>query len=193
MMPRDACLKILARHRTDELVVSVYRAAFEWKAIAPSPLNYVAVGAMGQASSHGLGLAIGRPDRRVWVLDGDGSLLMNLGTLVTIAAQAPRNLVHFVGENGVYEVNGNHPIPGHGRMDLAAMARAAGYRHSFTFDQIATFAAGIGEILTLEGPVFVCLRIVPGAEYPMDWPYVHGPEQRDAFRAALRAQPPISA
>ena len=187
MMKRDACLKVLARHRTDEIVVAVYRAAFEWKVISPSPLNYVAVGAMGQASSHGLGLAIGRPDKRVLVLDGDGSLLMNLSTLVTIASQAPKNLVHFVCENGVYEVNGSHPIPGHGRFSIAGMAREAGYPNTYEFSDLAAFEREIGDVLKQDGPTFVCLKVEPGAEYPMDWAYVHGAEQRAAFRAALRA------
>ena len=66
---------------------------------------------MGLASSHALGLALGRPDKRVIVLDGDGSLLMNLGTLVTAAAAPPKNFYHFVCENGTYEANGGHPIP----------------------------------------------------------------------------------
>src|SRR6266446_2335016 len=82
-MKRDECLKVLARHVTDaDIVLPVYSAAFDWIDIRPHPLNYLAHGAMGLASSHGLGLALGRPDKRVIVLDGDGSLLMNLGTLV---------------------------------------------------------------------------------------------------------------
>src|ERR1700730_16915750 len=96
MMPRDECLKLLARHHTDEIIVPVYQAAFEWRAIKPHSLIYLGVGAMGQASSHALGLALGRPDRRVIVLDGDGSLLMNLGRLVTIAAAGPPKLIHFL-------------------------------------------------------------------------------------------------
>ena len=58
-----------------------------------------------------LGLALANPNKRIVVLDGDGSLLMNLGSLVTIGAQAPKNLVHFVNNNGCYEANGGHPIP----------------------------------------------------------------------------------
>ena len=190
MMRRDACLKILARHRTNDLVVSVYTGAFEWKKIAPSPLNYIAVGAMGQASSHGLGLAIGRPDRRVMVLDGDGSLLMNLGTLVTIANQAPKNLFHFVIENGVYEVNGSHPLPGYGKFSFVGLAREAGYKHAFEFSELQEFDRRIGDVLKLEGPVFISLKVEPGEDYEMDWPYIHGATQRDAFRAALRDSNP---
>lgn len=96
MMKRDEALALLARHVTDEAVVATYQAAFDWMRLAPRDLNYVSIGAMGIASSHALGLALGRPDRRVVVLDGDGSLLMNLGSLATIAGAAPRNLAHLV-------------------------------------------------------------------------------------------------
>src|SRR6476660_7620498 len=112
MMIRDEALRAIARHVTDlDIVLPAYSTAFDWLDIRPSPLNYTAHGAMGLGSSHGLGLALGRPDRRVIVLDGDGSLLMNLGTLVTSAAAAPKNLFHFVCENGTYEANGGHPTP----------------------------------------------------------------------------------
>ena len=96
MMRRDECLRKIAELRGDAIVVATYSSAFEWRKIAPSGLNYFSVGAMGQASSHALGLALGLPDHKVIVLDGDGSLLMNLGGLVTIAEAAPTNLVHFV-------------------------------------------------------------------------------------------------
>ena len=93
MMRRDHCFRILARHIRDEIVVPVYQAAQEWRAARPDhALTYYSIGAMGQASSCALGLAIGHPDKRVIVLDGDGSLLMNLGTLVTIAGFIPIGL-----------------------------------------------------------------------------------------------------
>src|SRR5262245_50180506 len=102
MMKREACFRALARHITDQVVVATYSSAVEWNEIAPRVLNYFSMGAMGLASSHGLGLALGRPDKRIVVLDGDGSLLMNLGSLVTMGAVAPKNLVHFVCNNGCY-------------------------------------------------------------------------------------------
>ena len=111
MMKRDECFRILARHISDEAVVATYSSAVDWVEIAPRPLNYLSIGAMGLDSSHGLGLALGRPDKRVVVLQGDGSLLMNLGSLVTIAAVAPKNLVHLVAQNDTYEANGSQPIP----------------------------------------------------------------------------------
>ena len=74
MMKRDACFRALARHIGDAIVVTTYSSAFEWLAIAPRALNYFSVGAMGLDTSHALGLALGRPDKRVVVLQGDGSL-----------------------------------------------------------------------------------------------------------------------
>lgn len=181
MMRRDECLKILARHHTNEVVVPVYQAAFEWRTIKPESLIYLGVGAMGQASSHGLGLALGRPDKRVIVLDGDGSLLMNLGSLVTIGEAAPRNLIHFVCENAVYEANGSHPIPGAGRISFAGFARAAGYRGVYEFDDLAVFEEKIGTVLKDEGPVFVVLKVVAGDAYPQDWSAIHSAELRQQF------------
>jgi phosphonopyruvate decarboxylase len=188
-MRRDLCLKVLAPHVGDDIVVPVFTTAFEWIAIREHPLNYIMVGAMGLASSHALGLALGRPDKRVIVLDGDGSLLMNLGALVTIGAAAPRNLVHFVVENGTYEANGSHPIPGRDRVDFAGLAMAAGYRDTRTFSDLAAFEGGVAQFLAQPGPVFATLKIGPGPEPNFDYGHMHGPGVRQAFRAALRADP----
>jgi phosphonopyruvate decarboxylase len=185
MMPRDECLKILARHHTDQIVIPVYQAAFEWRAIKPQALTYLGVGAMGQASSHGLGMALGRPDKRVIVIDGDGSLLMNLGTLVTIAEASPPNLVHFVCQNNTYEANGGHPIPGADRVSFAGFARAAGIEKVFEFHDLVDFDQRIGSVLQERGPVFVVLRVVAGAHYPQDWSTIHSHALREEFRAAL--------
>src|ERR1700752_3906691 len=106
MSKRDECFRILARHIGKEAVVATYSSAVDWVEVSPRPLNYLSIGAMGLDSSHGLGLALGRPDRRVVVLQGDGSLLMNLGSLVTIAEAAPKNLVDLVAQNDNYEDNG---------------------------------------------------------------------------------------
>ena len=187
MIRRDDGLKILARHVPDDIVVAVYSTAFDWMQIRPHPLNYFAVGAMGLASSHGLGLALGRPDRRVLVLDGDGSLLMNLGSLATIANAAPKNFFHFVCENGTYEANGDHPIPGRGRLSFTGIARAAGYAATHDFADIAEFERRISGVLNETGPVLVDLKLVPGTESPRDYRALYAAERRAAFRAALGA------
>lgn len=186
MMRRDLAFQALAGVRGNAVVVSTYSSAFEWERIAPNPLNLPATGAMGQGSSHGLGLALGLPETKVIVLDGDGSLLMNLGSLVTIAAAAPKNLIHFVCENGVYEANGSHPIPGSGTVDFAAMARGAGYRHTFVFSDLVTFTRELPQVMQLDGPVFVTLKLIAG-ETPLniDYRWMHGPETRATFKRAI--------
>lgn len=187
MMKRDECFRKIAEQRNGAIVVATYSSAFEWHRTDPDPKNFVSVGAMGQASSHALGLAIGMPDQKIIVLDGDGSLLMNLSSLATIAGAAPGNLVHFVVENGCYEANGSHPIPARDRVDFAGLARAAGYAHAFTFEGLNQFAAELPEILSLEGPVFAALKVEPGDE-PLDYDYewLHHPDRRREFVEAIR-------
>jgi sulfopyruvate decarboxylase subunit beta len=186
MMKRDECFQALARHLTDEIVIAVYSSAFDWLELAPRALNYFSFGAMGIASSHGLGLALGRPQQRVIVLDGDGSLLMNLGTLVTIGAAAPKNLIHFVCRNGTYEANGGHPIP-NPAVDFNGLARAANYRALHEFSGLTDFEARIPDLLKQEGPVFATLHLEKGALSPQfDYRRLDDPARREAFKAALR-------
>ena len=187
MMKRDKCFRVLARHVTDEVVVSTYSSAVDWLNLGERTLNYFSVGAMGLDSSHALGLALGRPNKRMICLQGDGSLLMNLGCLVTIAAAAPRNLVHIVVQNGTYEANGGHPIPGRGNVSFAGMARSAGYKSVYEFSDLKIFEQQAGAILAEQGPVFVCLKIVSSGDQERDYSRIHGPQVRKAFKDALGA------
>ena len=93
------------------------------------PENFYMLGSMGLASSIGLGLALGRPERRVIVLDGDGSVLMNLGTLATIAHYAPENYLLVILDNCCYGSTGSQPTCTHLGTDLAALALAAGVKY----------------------------------------------------------------
>jgi sulfopyruvate decarboxylase subunit beta len=186
MMKRDECFRALAARLRDEIVIAVYSSAFDWLELAPRALNYFSFGAMGIASSHGLGLALGRPQHRVIVLDGDGSLLMNLGTLVTIGAAAPKNLIHFVCRNGTYEANGGHPIP-NPAVDFNGLARAANYRQLHEFSDLSDFEAKLPTVLTQDGPVFATLHLEKGALAPkFDYRRLDDAAKREAFKAALR-------
>ena len=121
-------------------------------------------GAMGKASSVGLGVALAQPDKKVLILDGDGSLLMNLGSLVTLSNKSPKNLYHFLFNNNVYAVTGGQPIPGAEVSDWEGMAKAAGYAKVFSFDNIEDLTTGLDEVFESEGPVFVHLRVEPEIE-----------------------------
>lgn len=162
-MPREEALRAIAQVRGDRVAVSTMQVVAPWHALSPSPLNMTCVGFMGGAATLGLGVALARPERRVVVLDGDGSLLMQLGSLATIAGTGARNFHHLLFHNGVYETSGSQPIASAERIDFAAMAKGAGYRACYTFDEVGRFREEIEGILDEDGPVFVCLEIDPNA------------------------------
>ncbi len=163
--------KIISRYRGDALVVPTMTTNAEWPLVSTAPdLDMPLSGAMGKASSVALGLALARPERRVFVLDGDGSLLMNLGSLVTIAGMAPPNLYHFVLQNNVYRVSGGQPLPGAGKFSFAVLARGAGYAHAHEYEDLAKFQRALPGILRRPGPALICLHVPPAKErspYPM--------------------------
>lgn len=159
MMQRPELLKVIFELRTNEIVVTTMGAVKDWRRLSSSPLDFNVSGAMSYASSVGLGLSLAQPNRKVIVLDGDGSLLMNLSTLVTIAGVQPANLIHFVMENQLYEIPGGIPLPGVGKYNMAALARAAGLTRVYEFDQLADFRKKVGSIMREPGPTFVSLRV----------------------------------
>lgn len=165
MMQRFEALKAIHDMRSDEIVLPTMSAIKDWSRLSSSPLDFYVAEAMGYASSLGLGLSLAQPNRKVIVLDGDGSLLMNLGTLVTIAGVWPDNLIHFVLENRLYEVPGGIPLPGIGKYDLTALAKAAGLR-TYGFDQLADFREQLRVILGKNGPTFVSLKVDRGPSEP---------------------------
>src|SRR5262249_51399933 len=114
--------------------------------------------AMGHAPDLGLGLAMAQPGRGVIVVNGDGSMLMNLGNLVTLANQ-PVNLYLLVVDNGLYEVTGGQPTAGAGRTDFAARAGAAGVGRVYPFNDLPAWRAGAAEALGGPGPVVVWLKV----------------------------------
>jgi len=153
-------LKLLSRVRVDEVAVLSESTRQDWPPISTMPeLDIPITGSMSKASSFGLGLALARPDVRVWVLDTDGALLMNLGSLVTIAAQRPRNLVHFVYDNGAYDTTGGQPTPGAGIVDFEQIALGAGYPRAVTCTRFEDFERDLSGILNGELPILVDLKI----------------------------------
>jgi len=168
MSLRDALEPLRAARRPSDVVITTMGPAREWMALGPThPLDFVFVpSAMGHATSLGLGLALSRPDRRVIVVNGDGSLLMNLGSLVTITAERPPNLIVLVCDNGVYEVTGSQPTPASpggraadDRVDFLGLARATGFNSLFRFSSREHWTAGLETVLNTPGPTFTELEV----------------------------------
>lgn len=171
MSLRDAVTVVRGARGPRDIVIPSMGSAREWMALGPlGDLDLVYVpSAMGHATSLGLGLALAQPERRVIVLSGDGSLLMNLGSLVTIAAQAPRNLFVVVFVNGVYEVTGAQATPAAGHaVDYAALARASGIASVSHVTAIDDWRAACPEWLGSVGPAVAVVDVapVPGAVGP---------------------------
>src|SRR5579859_7097239 len=169
-MRRNDAIAALVAERRDAITVTTEQAIGAWRAAVPEPANAIPdhldiVGCMGSASTIALGIALAQPKRKVIIVDGDGSLLMQLGSLVTIAGAAPANLYHFVFENGVYETSGSQPVPGEGRFDLTQMARAAGYAQAIQFSDAGEFSAALPQLLQRTGPIFVSVRTEPEDGY----------------------------
>ena len=162
MINQTDLMAVVERHRDNGVVVPTMTGSRGWNEVSSNKNRDVPLGgAMGKASSFALGVALAQPGVKVFVFDGDGSLLMNLGTLVTVAEKAPRNLYHFVLENGVYAVTGGQPIPGVGKLSFAGVAREAGYAAAYEFDDLEEFASRAEEVLNAPGPVFICIKTTP--------------------------------
>src|SRR5436309_3352172 len=127
----EELLRAIAAARGNAICVPTMTTSPAWRTLAPDDLSIGCVGFMGGASSLGLGLALAMPERRVVVFDGDGSLLMQLGSLATIAGATPRNLTHLLFKNGVYHTSGSQDIPGGLSVEFVQMAKGAGYRKAY--------------------------------------------------------------
>jgi thiamine pyrophosphate-dependent acetolactate synthase large subunit-like protein len=186
---------VIPRHRAiahiaavighDDLVVSTTgMISRELFATGDRPTNFYMLGSMGLLASFGLGLAVLLPERRVFVVEGDGSALMSLGTFPLIAAEAPDNLVHIVLDNEAYESTGAQPSITT-RVDLAAIAVAAGYRTVSRPADTTALEQALGDAHRKRGPHFALVKVgiapVPGL------PRVSRPvtEIRDGFRSAI--------
>jgi thiamine pyrophosphate-dependent acetolactate synthase large subunit-like protein len=168
MLTKEQLLGPLAAIRTDEVVVTCMGVTRPWGRISDHELDFASAdSAMGHTADLALGIALAQPGKKVICLNGDGSMLMNLGTLVTIAGSGAKNLILFVLENGTYEITGNQPIPGAGKVDFPGLARAAGFPRVYSFNRDLEYEATLPEILEVEGPVFVGVGMEPGTEGPI--------------------------
>src|SRR5437899_9520186 len=126
------------------IIASLGHPAYDLFAAGDRPRNFYTWGSMGLASSVGVGIALARPEVSVIVLDGDGSLLMNLGSLATIGLLRPRNFVLLVMDNHQYATTGGQPTPTAHGADLEAAARAMRIESAVTVDSPETLAGALG-------------------------------------------------
>lgn len=185
-MKRQEAVETVLRLLNHQLVIHcngmVSREAFH---TLDRPENFYMIGSMGLTASIGLGLALARPDRQVVIFDGDGNVLMNLGTLTEVGAFKPENFIHICFDNGVYGSTGNQPTLAR-VVDLALLARSAGYRMVKAVSEKTALENTVRELLQERGPIFLLVKVVPEEKYETAGRVTLSPEQiKERFMRAI--------
>jgi len=184
----DLTKRLVAKLKHEEAVIGgIGNANFDLYAAGRRAQNFYMLGSMGLAAPIALGVALAQPKRRVFALEGDGSLLMQMGSLATIAMVAPRNLTIVVWDNGMYQITGAQKTATAEIADLVAMARGAGIAQSAWAKDEDDFERMIDEALKNDGPWFI------GARTDAETPKIQTPREpvviKDAFMRGLGGKP----
>lgn len=156
-MARYEAIQEIMESIEEELVIcNIGFPSRELYEIDDRPKNFYMIGSMGLASSIGFGLAMAKPHKDVVVIDGDGSLLMNMGSLVTIFANNPSNLTWIVIDNGAYGSTGNQDTYAQ-KTDLVDIAKAVGFKNSFEFADI-----NLKDVIRIDDASFIVYKTEPG-------------------------------
>jgi thiamine pyrophosphate-dependent acetolactate synthase large subunit-like protein len=181
---REVVAELLRERKNLLVVAGLGSTAWDITAAGDSPLSFPTWGAMGQAAMIGLGLALAQPRRRVLVVTGDGEMLMGLGSLATIGVQRPANLSVVVIDNERYGETGMQTTHTAHGVDLAAVARACGFKESRLINAESELAALRSLIYEKVGPNFAQVKVVP-EKLPLVLPPHDGVVLKERFRAAV--------
>ena len=167
MIPAPEAARLIHSRRRDAVVVSTSTALRHWSAVSGRrDLDVDMTDCQDKATDVALGISLARPDDKVLILDTDAALRTNPGALLTTAASAPQNLVHFLLEDTDYRSTGGSPIPGISDMNFAALADEAGYPSVHRIESVEDLALSLEDILQEEGPVFVAIKVIHPADPP---------------------------
>jgi thiamine pyrophosphate-dependent acetolactate synthase large subunit-like protein len=156
----DLTSRLVAKLKNEEAVIGgIGNTNFDLWAAGHRPQNFYMLGSMGLAFPIALGVALAQPERRVFALEGDGSLLMQLGCLSTIATLKPKNLSMIVMDNGIYQITGAQPTPAAAATDLIAVAIGCGLTNSTWAADEDDFERLIDQSLTASEPMLIGVRI----------------------------------
>lgn len=165
MFSASDMFQAFAKYRGNAIVIPTGTAGRHWRDFSDKESRDMTLGgAMGQTTSTSLGLALALPNEKVCLFDSEGALLMNLGSLATIAGKKPKNFVHFLMDNECYATTGGQPVPNAAEINYSGMAREAGYASAHHFDNLEDFTNSIEAIMKETGPIFVSMKMVPEVE-----------------------------
>jgi thiamine pyrophosphate-dependent acetolactate synthase large subunit-like protein len=156
----DITSRLVAKLKHEEAVIGgIGNTNFDLWAAGQRPQNFYMLGSMGLGFPIALGVALAQPQRRVFGLEGDGSLLMQMGCLSTIATLKPKNLTMIVMDNGIYQITGAQPTPASAVADIVAIAIASGLSNSAWAADEEDFERLVDQTLAASGPTLIGVRI----------------------------------
>ncbi|MBQ6070968.1 MAG: phosphonopyruvate decarboxylase [Bacteroidales bacterium] len=165
----------------------ISRELFEYRAAMNQghERDFLTVGSMGHASQIALGIALAQPERRVWCFDGDGAAIMHMGSMAIVANKAPKNYVHVVFNNGAHDSVGGQPTVGL-KIDLPAVAKAVGYKTTFSIDNKADLETVLDKVSGSETPILLEVKVKKGNRKDLGRPTTTPIQNKDALMQFLQ-------
>jgi phosphonopyruvate decarboxylase len=186
----QAIQTIIDRLSPDDVIISTTgktsREVFEYREALGQghKSDFLTVGSMGHCSQIALGVALRRPDRNIYCLDGDGAVIMHMGGLALVGTQAPKNFKHIVINNGAHDSVGGQPTVGFD-IDFAAIAKACGYKLAMKAETPEEINEAVSAVKASDGPSFLEIRVNKGARKDLGRPTTTPIENRDSLMALL--------
>lgn len=165
----------------------ISRELFEYRAAMNQghERDFLTVGSMGHASQIALGIALAQPERRVWCFDGDGAAIMHMGSMAIVASKAPKNYVHVVFNNGAHDSVGGQPTVGL-KIDLPAVAKAVGYKTTYSVDSKAELESVLAKVNSFESPALLEIKVKKGNRKDLGRPTTTPIQNKDALMQFLK-------
>lgn len=191
-MSREEAIQTVAAALSEkDCIVSttgmISRELFEYRAAMNQghERDFLTVGSMGHASQIALGIALAQPERRVWCFDGDGAAIMHMGSMAIVANKAPKNYVHVVFNNGAHDSVGGQPTVGL-KIDLPAIAKAVGYKATYSVDGKAELESVLAKVNSFESPALLEIKVKKGNRKDLGRPTTTPIQNKEALMSFLK-------
>lgn len=192
MSREDAIRSVAAAIGKNDCIISttgmISRELFEYRTSMGQghERDFLTVGSMGHASQIALGIALAQPQRHVWCFDGDGAVIMHMGSMAIVASKAPENYIHVVFNNGAHDSVGGQPTVGL-HIDLPAIAKAVGYKNTFSIDNAENLNDVLFGITKTKGPTLLEIKVKRGNRKDLGRPTTTPVENKEHFMVNLRS------